>query len=219
MAMLANIRTLPGLYGGGFARVVQVEAFPSGALGGAEQAAVRLEKLQDPLASFRQTLSQFDTAQTVSKPQQALDGNSLTLLQNVDPEKPLVTPFPPDLQQQIKQAQQNSTADDPSSYAIELARAEARRKEAQTEEQHQEERRAEALRQFEQSNNKQSDSSQQTQLTDQLDKLQKSLETLTGTTKISSLSYEQLDGVNTTTSTAAAAQAAQAYASTLATTA
>lgn len=210
--MLANIRPLPGLYGGGFARVVQVETLPSGSFEGAAQAAVRLERLQDPLAGFRQALTQYSEGKTVSTPQQPIDGGSVTLLQNVDPQQPLVPPFPPEQQPQT----QNSGPDDQSSYAIELARAEARRKDAITEQRQEEERRAEAIRQFEQA----AQEHQQNFGPDPLEKLRQALEKQpTDLTALNEVSYSDVAGSSTQTSTAAASLAAQAYANTLAATA
>lgn len=207
MAMLANIRPLPGLYGGGFARVVQVETLPSGSLSGAvNQAAVRLERLQDPLAGFRQTLAQFDQGQTVSKPQQPISSSSLTLLQNVDPQQPLAPQFPPEAQNPA------AGEDDPSSYAIELARVETLRAEARAEATRKEEARKEALRQFEESS-----APKESYGPDLLAKLRQSLEPLSGDLKLNTISYNDLSNTNPETTPFIAALAAKSYANSIAT--
>lgn len=202
--MLANIRPLPGLYGGGFARVVQVETLPSGSIGGAvSQAAVRLERLKDPLAGFQQSLAQFtDGPTTVSRPQQPISSNSLTLLQNIDPQQPLVPQFPPE-QQTVAAGE-----DDPSSYAIQLARAESLRAEARAEAERKEAARKEALRQFEESS-----APQESFGPDPLAKLRQSLEPLSSDLKLSTIEYDDISNPNPETTPFVAALAAQSYAS------
>jgi len=224
MANLANIRPLPGLYGGGFARVVQVEALPNGTNGAVSQAAIRLERLKDPLASFSQSLAQFRQANTVSRPQPpVVDSSSLTLLQNINPEQPLVAPFPPDQQQLQQQAQQrarqqaqqdaaaSATTDDPSSYAIELARVERLREEARTESQRKEEARKEALRQFEQAS-----APKESLAPDPLAKLRQALENFPSDLNLESLSFDDVSSTAARPNIYSATLAAQSYASTLA---
>lgn len=208
MAMLANIRPLPGLYGGGFARVVQVEALPNGTNGAVSQAAIRLERLKDPLAGFSQSLAQFQQGSTVSRPQPPVaDSTSLTLLQNVDPAQPLVPPFPPE-----QQATTAASADDPSSYAIELARAERLREEARTETRRKEEARAQALREFEQAS-----TPREPLGPDPLAKLREALEKLPGNFNLDSLNFDDVSSAATRPNIYSAALAAQTYASSLTT--
>jgi hypothetical protein len=85
----ANIRALPGLYGGGFARVLDVQTLGSSRLSGDSSpmgALLRLEKLQDPLKTFSQNLQQFSGDPTV-KPSNTprLSSDVLTLLQQINP--------------------------------------------------------------------------------------------------------------------------------------
>lgn len=209
MASLANIRALPGLYGGGFARVVQVETLTNGSnLGAVGQAAVRLERLQDPFSSFRQTLQQFSGDKAVSKPQPAPDGNLLTLLQAVDPQKQSAPQLPALGQQE---AGETEGSDDPTSYAIELARAEARKKEARAEEDRKAAEHQAALQAFEAAN-----APKETLGPDPLAKLRQSLENLSSDIRLSDFSYTDLGVTDTAISPYAAAQAVQAYTSTLA---
>ncbi len=86
----ANLRALPGLYGGGFARVLDVQTIAGGRLtgdGGPIDALVRLEKLKDPLQSFSQSLQKYTQSPLAASapPTQRLSGDVLTLLQQIDP--------------------------------------------------------------------------------------------------------------------------------------
>jgi hypothetical protein len=91
MATFSDIRTIPGLYGGGFGRVVDVQRLTGGrvSLSDAPQdALVRLERLADPLKTFQQNVQQFfGDAETQSRNALRLSGDMLTLLQQIDAEQ------------------------------------------------------------------------------------------------------------------------------------
>lgn len=106
MATFSDIRTIPGLYGGGFGRVVDVQRLTGGrvSLSDAPQdALVRLERLADPLQSFQQNVQQFfGDANAQSRNTPRLSGEMLTLLQQIDAEQreqlgPQLPPLGPQL--------------------------------------------------------------------------------------------------------------------------
>lgn len=135
MAMYGNIRLLPGLEGGGFARVVQVEPIKSSVTSGGAAVALRLEKLANPLAGFRQNLSTYTSSENGKKsvlstavPQ--LSSEVLTMLQQVDG-------------QPVKVKAPTQSAG--SVYAAEAEQAEARRREYARQQEEQQQQHQEAL--------------------------------------------------------------------------
>ncbi len=135
MAMYGNIRLLPGLEGGGFARVVQVEPIKSNVTSGGAAVALRLEKLANPLAGFKQDLSTYTSSENGKKsvPSTAvpqLSSEVLTMLQQVDG-------------QPVKVKAQTQSAG--SVYAAEAEQAEARRREYARQQEEQQQQHQEAL--------------------------------------------------------------------------
>lgn len=131
--MYGNIRLLPGLEGGGFARVVQVEPIKSNVTSGGAAVALRLEKLANPLAGFKQDLSTYTSSENGKKsvPSTAvpqLSSEVLTMLQQIDG--------------QPAKAQTQSAG---SVYAAEAEQAEARRREYARQQEEQQQQHQEAL--------------------------------------------------------------------------
>lgn len=92
--MSANIHALPGLYGGGFARVVDVQEIPGTVPpqtgGGGAPALVRLERLSGSATSFHQSLQTFLSAQkTLPTTTAQLSTSAITILQQVADQPPL----------------------------------------------------------------------------------------------------------------------------------
>ncbi len=92
--MSANIHALPGLYGGGFARVVDVQEIPGTVPpqtgGGGAPALVRLERLSGSTSSFHQSLQTFLSAQkTLPTTTAQLSTSAITILQEVSDQPPL----------------------------------------------------------------------------------------------------------------------------------
>lgn len=92
--MSANIHALPGLYGGGFARVVDVQEIPGTVPpqtgGGGAPALVRLERLSGSTTSFHQSLQTFLSAQkTLPTTTAQLSTSAVTILQEISNQPPL----------------------------------------------------------------------------------------------------------------------------------
>jgi hypothetical protein len=144
-----NIRSLPGLYGGGFARVLDVQSLTGGRVSGTDGplgALVRMEKLQDPLKTFSQNLQQFSGDPNIKpSPVARLSSDVLTLLQQINPSQgPAVGEAPSfaealdtqlaqreqaraeqeKQQQRAQEQQQNSGVVEASEFAQELGRPE-----------------------------------------------------------------------------------------------
>jgi len=92
-----DIRTLPGLYGGGFARVIEVQALGRQRTAeSGEDALVRFQRLKDPLQSFGETLTTYLTDKNIIPEQKPrLSSAALTLLQQIESDQPLGPQLPP----------------------------------------------------------------------------------------------------------------------------